>query len=224
VLVAGGRTFATLAAGRNHTCGLDLSGAAWCWGANADGQLGDGTTTDRLQPVAVSGGQVFGALAGGGDAHSCATGATGIVRCWGANESGQLGNGTTQRSSVPVPVLAATPLSQVALGDGHSCGITPDALSVCWGRNADGQLGDGNTSFQTVPTAAAASARFTRTTGGLGFTCAVTFGAVTSEDNIIVVSRRSLLCWGRNTSGQFGRGSTTSALTPTAAATGLTFP
>ncbi len=224
VLVAGGRTFATLSAGRNHTCGLDLLGAAWCWGANADGQLGDGTTTDRTQPVAVAGGQVYGALAANGDAHSCATGATGTVRCWGANDAGQLGNGSTSPSSVPVMVQAATALAQVAIGDRHSCGITPDAVSVCWGRNTDGQIGDGTTGFQTVPTAATAAARFNRVSGGLGFTCAVTFGAVTAEDNVIVVSRRSLLCWGRNTSGQFGRGSTTSALTPTAAATGLTFP
>ncbi len=224
VAVGGGRIFATLAAGRNHTCALDLSGAAWCWGDNTQGQLGDGSSTDRTLPVAVLGNERFGALAGGGDAHTCATGATGVVRCWGANAAGQLGNGSTTSSTTPVIVQTTFALSQVSLGDNHSCGITSESVSVCWGLNGDGQIGDGFTAQRLTPTAANASARFNKLTGGLGFTCAVTFGAVTGEDNVIVFSRRSLLCWGRNSSGQFGRGSTTSALTPTAAATGLTFP
>jgi alpha-tubulin suppressor-like RCC1 family protein len=224
VVVAGGRTFSTIAAGRNHTCALDLTGAAWCWGSNAFGQLGDGTTLNRLQPVAVSGGEVFGGLAGGGDAHTCATGATGIVRCWGANNHGQLGNGTTTLSSTPVIVATPLALSHVTLGDQHSCGISNDAIARCWGLNTDGALGDGSSAQRSVPAPVLANARFNRVTGGTAFTCAVTFGAVTGEDNTIVFSRRSLLCWGLNSSGQFGRGSTTSALTPTASATGLTFP
>lgn len=225
VAVLGGHLFSTIAAGRNHTCGLDLSGAAWCWGDNSDGQLGDGSTSDRTQPVAVSGGQVYAALAGGGDAHTCATGATGFVRCWGANDSGQLGNASSAASPVPVVVSTALALSQVTLGDRHTCAIsTIDSVSQCWGLNSEGQLGDGTTALRASPTAAQANARFSRTTGGTAFTCAVTFGAVTGEDNVIVFSQRSLLCWGRNGSGQFGRGTTTSALTPTAAATGLTFP
>ncbi len=224
VAVGGGRIFATLAAGRNHTCGLDTTGAAWCWGDNSQGQLGDGTTIDRSVPVQVTGNQLFGSLAGGGDAHTCATGATGIVRCWGANAAGQLGNASTSPSSVPVVVQAAGALTQVTLGDSHSCGITSGSVSVCWGLNADGQIGDGFTAPRLTPTEANASARFNKLTGGQGFTCGVTFGAVTGEDNVIVFSRRSLLCWGLNSSGQFGRGSTTSALTPTASATGLTFP
>jgi alpha-tubulin suppressor-like RCC1 family protein len=224
VAVSGTTVFATIAAGRNHTCALDLSGAAWCWGANAQGQLGDGSTADRTTPVTVLGGQAYAALAGGGDAHTCATGATGIVRCWGANTAGQLGNGSTSGSPTPVVVSSVVALTQVTLGDQHSCGIGPDAVSYCWGAGTDGQIGDGFTAPRTTPTAAQASARFNKMVGGTGFTCGVTFGAVTGEDNVIVFSRRSLLCWGTNGSGQFGRGSTTSATTPTAAATGLTFP
>ncbi len=174
--------------------------------------------------MAVSGSQLFGALAGGGDAHTCATGATGVVRCWGANNAGQLGSASTTPSPTPVIVQTPLALSQVSLGDTHSCGITVESVSVCWGLNGEGQIGDGLTVQRTAPTAANASARFNKMIGGTGFTCGVTFGAVTGEDNVIVFSRRSLLCWGRNGSGQFGRGSTTSALTPTASATGLTFP
>ncbi|MBC7842786.1 MAG: hypothetical protein H7099_10755 [Gemmatimonadaceae bacterium] len=224
VLVGGSRPFATIAAGANHTCALDVGGAAWCWGDNTDGQLGDGTTTDRSQPVRVSGPEVFSALAGGGDSHTCALGETGIVRCWGANDVGQLGNGATAPITTPIAVPAAMPFSYVSLGDRHTCAIAADAASYCWGFNASGQLGDNSTATRTAPTIAQASARFNRLTGGTGFTCGVTFGAVTGEDNVIVFSRRSLLCWGDNASGQFGRGSTTSALVPTAAATGLTFP
>ena len=224
VAVQGGQLFATIAAGGNHTCALDNSGAAWCWGDNTHGQLGDGTTTDRTQPVAVSGGHVYAALAGGGDSHTCATSATGVVRCWGANDAGQLGNSSTVSSNVPTMVTTSLVLSQVTLGDRHSCAISADAVSHCWGASTDGQIGDGFTVTRTSPTPAQANARFNRLTGGSGFTCGVTFGAVTGEDNVIVFSRRSLLCWGLNGSGQFGRGSTTSSSTPMAAATGLTFP
>jgi len=224
VEVVTSRSFATLAAGRRHTCALDVTGAAWCWGANAQGQLGDGTTTDRSQPVAVLGGIVFKALAGGGDAHSCATNAAGFVSCWGANDVGQLGNGSTMQSTVPRLVTTALTLTNVALGDRHSCGIAFDGSARCWGANEDGQIGDGTSGSRTSPTIPDASALFNQMTAGSGFSCGVTFGAVTGEDNVIVISRRSLLCWGRNSSGQFGRGSTTSALTPTAAATGLVFP
>ncbi len=225
VTVAGGRRFATIAAGRTHTCALDNAGAVWCWGQNADGQLGDGTTTDRSQPVPVSGGQVYAALAGGGDAHTCATSDMGVVRCWGANASGQLGNSSTTSSSVPVTVMTSLALTQVALGDQHTCAISStDSVSRCWGLGAFGQIGDGFTASRTAPTAVQASARFNKMTAGTGFSCGVTFGAVTGEGNEIVISLRSLLCWGNNSSGQFGRGSTTSATTPTAAATGLTIP
>ncbi len=224
VAVAGNHVFSTIATGRDHTCALDQSGAAWCWGDNAFGQLGDGTTTDRTQPVAVGGGQVYGALAGGGDAFTCATGATGIVRCWGANDAGQLGNASTTPSSTPAVVSTPMALKEVTLGDRHGCGIAADAVSYCWGASTDGQVGDGFTVPRTTPVAVQASARFNKLTGGTAFTCGVTFGAVTGEDNVIVFSRRSLLCWGRNTSGQFGRGTTNSATTPTASATGLTIP
>jgi len=218
--------FATIATGSTHTCALDLLGAAWCWGANADGQLGDGTRVDRLRPVAVAGGRFYKALAAGnGVSHACATEAGGAVRCWGSNEFGQLGTNAVTQSSIPVVVNTAVPLKDVAVGDRHTCGISEStSRSYCWGQNTSGQVGDGTTQSRNTPTEADASAVFSRMTAGTNFTCAVTFGAVTGEDNIIVISRRSLLCWGLNGSGQFGRGNTTSSTTPAAAATGLTIP
>ncbi len=222
--VTGAPTFATITAGRSHTCALDLTGAAWCWGANDNGQLGDGTTTDRVRPVAVTGGNFFQAIATGGSAnHACGTNLAGAVRCWGSNQFGQLGSGTAMSSASPIAVITSEALKEVAVGDVHTCAIAErTSQSLCWGANNFGQIGDGTTTNRPTPAAANASARFSRTMGGEEFSCAVTFGAVTGEDNTIVVSRRSLLCWGRNTTGQFGRGTITSALTPTAAATGLT--
>jgi alpha-tubulin suppressor-like RCC1 family protein len=222
--VTGAPAFATLTAGRSHTCALDLSGAAWCWGANTDGQLGDGTTTDRVRPVAVTGGNFFKAIATGGTAnHACGTSVSGVVRCWGSGQFGQLGSGNATNTTSPIAVSTSEALKEVTVADRHSCAIAErTSEAFCWGANSDGQIGDNTTTNRSAPTPTNASARYSRTTTGEGFSCAVTFGAVTGEDNTIVISRRSLLCWGRNTSGQFGRGTTTSALTPTAAATGLT--
>ncbi|MEO7997219.1 MAG: hypothetical protein ABI852_07215 [Gemmatimonadaceae bacterium] len=85
-----------------HTCALTETGAAYCWGWNGAGQLGDGTIIDRLAPVAVSGGKTFTEI-GAGAAHTCGMNAS-TVSCWGSNASGQLGNGNTTNSSVPLTV------------------------------------------------------------------------------------------------------------------------
>jgi alpha-tubulin suppressor-like RCC1 family protein len=90
------------AAGYAHACGLDANGAAYCWGSNANGQLGNGTTTDTSWPVPVSGGHTFYALASGDD-HTCGIGTDNVIYCWGDNSSAQLGIGKfSGQSSTPV--------------------------------------------------------------------------------------------------------------------------
>ena len=98
-----GRTYVSADMGGDHVCALLASGAAFCGGRSANGQLGDGTTTDQPVSVAVLGGNTYTAIAGG-TAHTCGLTATGTL-CWGANNAGQLGDGTTAQRLTPAPVL-----------------------------------------------------------------------------------------------------------------------
>jgi alpha-tubulin suppressor-like RCC1 family protein len=90
-------------AGWYHTCGETTGNRAYCWGYNADGQLGDGTNTQRLTPAAVVGGLSFGQVGAGWD-HTCGKTSAAVLYCWGAGEWGQLGDGTQTTHLVPTPV------------------------------------------------------------------------------------------------------------------------
>jgi hypothetical protein len=102
--VGGGLTFTVIrASGGVHTCGLTSGGAAYCWGNNDLGMLGDGTMTNRLTPAQVSGGLSFATVAGGG-VHSCGLTSGGAAYCWGGNTEGELGDGTRTNRVTPTPV------------------------------------------------------------------------------------------------------------------------
>ena len=104
--VAGTRTFSQLIAGGfiGHTCALTGIGDAYCWGENERGQVGDGTTADRLAPTAVVGGLIFTSI-DAGFRHTCGRDNTGALYCWGSNGAGQLGNNTNTQSNVPSKVV-----------------------------------------------------------------------------------------------------------------------
>ncbi len=210
VAVVGGRTFATVSAGNGyHTCGVTTGGAAYCWGDNTWGQLGDGSTTGSGTPVLVSGGLSF-AVVSTGNGFTCGLTTGGAAYCWGFNTVGELGNGTTTNSAVPVLVAGSLTLTAVSAGDSHACALTNGGAAYCWGANRFAQLGDGSTTNRTTPVAVAGGLSFAAVSAGLVHTCAVTAGG-------------AAYCWGDNSSGDLGDGSTVDSRTPLAVGGGLTF-
>ena len=209
--VAGGLTFASISAGRAHTCALTPTGQAYCWGSNISGQLGDGTTTNQFVPTAVAGGLTFASIGAGATDETCALTPTGQAYCWGSNTFGQLGDGTTTRRLMPTAVAGGLTFASISAGGNRVCALTPRGQAYCWGNNGSGQLGDGTTSSsQMVPTAVAGGLTFASISAGFSHTCALT-------------PTGQAYCWGINGSGRLGDGTTTNRLVPTAVAGGLTF-
>jgi alpha-tubulin suppressor-like RCC1 family protein len=140
-------------AGDRFVCAVRTGGDVWCWGNNASGQLGDGTTTPRTSPVAVMGASGAVAVAAG-QSHACFRTAerSGQVTCWGLNDSGQLGDGTTtSRRTAGMPISGLTGVTDVAAGQDHTCAVRAVGRPVCWGGNRYGQVGNGDTSISSAP-------------------------------------------------------------------------
>jgi alpha-tubulin suppressor-like RCC1 family protein len=207
--VVGGRAFATLASsgGAGTFCGVEqVTNALFCWGNNPQGQVGDGTTTNRSSPTAVSGGGAYRTVVAGLN-HACAITTAGPLHCWGLNGSGQLGDGTTTNQSVPSAIALPQPLVALALGFSHSCGLTAAGAAYCWGSNTVGQLGDGSTTNRSAPTVVSGSFIFQSLAATGSQTCGLTTAG-------------ALYCWGGNGSGQLGDGTTTNRSVPTLVGTG----
>jgi alpha-tubulin suppressor-like RCC1 family protein len=150
-VVTGPTRFTSLSMGRAHTCGVDADGAAWCWGGNTYGQLGDGTKDERLIPTAVLGDHRFASLSAG-TTHTCGVAKDGAAWCWGANSVGQLGDGvksTAEDRTSPVAVAGGISFTAVSAGEDYTCGIAKDASAYCWGSS--GVLGNGTRDPSTAP-------------------------------------------------------------------------
>ncbi|MFZ1439305.1 MAG: RCC1 repeat-containing protein, partial [Candidatus Microthrix subdominans] len=197
-----------ISAGGNHTCVVRGNGTVACWGDNAAGWLGDGTTTGSSVPVGVVG--ITDAIAvTNSDYQSCALHADGRVSCWGFNGQGQLGNGTTTASSVPVPVTGVTNATAVAIGNTHSCALLADGGVSCWGYNVNGELGNGTTvPLSTVPVPVTGITNATALAANAFHSCAV-------------LADGGVECWGGNNYGQLGNGTSLQSNVPVAV-TGLT--
>jgi alpha-tubulin suppressor-like RCC1 family protein len=140
--VVGGYTFSTLALGGVHTCGLSLDGAVYCWGANPDGRLGNGSITNALAPVRA-GTLAYLSLSAGGE-HTCAIATDNRAYCWGSNEEGQLGDGTRTSRNTPTLVAGDLRFKQITAGYHFTCGLTTTNVAYCWGLNYQGGLGIGS--------------------------------------------------------------------------------
>ena len=201
-----GTAYERIAAGSFQSVGLGPDGTADAWGQNGFGQLGDGSTTDRLTPVkvAVPAGVTFASVAAG-NVHSVGIGADGNAYAWGWNGSGELGDGSTEIRSTPVRVAmpAGVTLTSVSAGYSHSVGIGSDGNTYSWGRNGSGQLGDGSTAIRSTPAKVAVPAGVTLTSVSAGHAHSVGIG---SDGNTYA--------WGRNGGGQLGDGSTADRSTP----------
>ena len=179
-------------------CALLSGGTADCWGSNAGGELGNGTTINSDVPVRVKGLTSATALASDDAADGyCALLTGGTADCWGDNTDGELGDGTTTSSDLPVPVSGLTNI--VALTGGHGqghgyCALLADGTADCWGSNIYGELGSGTTIADSdVPLQVSGLTGATALTSGGYGDCALLVGGAAE-------------CWGSDFSGELGNG------------------
>jgi alpha-tubulin suppressor-like RCC1 family protein len=216
-----------LAAGWAHACAVvSPGGQVWCWGDNTTGELGPGASgpfsTAAVQVTGISGvatpptpSSAPTLAAGGGVAgtppanfgHTCAVGAGGLA-CWGANGSGQLGDGSTTTSSTPRPVSAVVAATALSAGERHTCAVGAGGLA-CWGANSSGQLGDGTTTQSSLPRPVSGLPTASFLAAGRAFSCAIAGGTP------------QLLCWGDNGEGQVTTSPPPPAIQPTPVAPSL---
>jgi len=130
-------TFTAVSAFGNTSCGVTTTDSVYCWGFNAYGELGDGSTNGARTPVLVGGGLAFAAVSAG-LFHTCGLTASGAAYCWGDNASGQLGDGSTNQQPSPVSVAGELTFSAISAGGGHTCGVTLNRAAYCWGQNYAG--------------------------------------------------------------------------------------
>jgi alpha-tubulin suppressor-like RCC1 family protein len=202
--------FSSVSAGQDFTCGVTPVRTIFCWGRNANGSLGDGTTTDRLVPVAVSRplGVLFDSVSAGQD-HACGLSTAGAVYCWGANTFGQLGTGNTIPQTTPTLISASgfsfTSVSAAAL---FTCAVTTVNTVRCWGFNDNGQLGTapGVPGAPNPTPLEVQGGPFRAVSATQGHACGILTGGGGQDGTVV--------CWGLNDAGQLGGGGGTSPAEP----------
>ncbi|GEM_PF-2204839 len=196
----------TISVGMSFFCGLDSSGAIYCGGTNAAGQLGLGyiNASAEGRVVHAAGVRRFTLVTAGAD-YACGIASDSTAYCWGSNQFGQLGTSSvssercmrlstlTPCRSSPVQVSAGLHFRDLAAGYRHTCGVLSDATVVCWGNNSDGQLGNGSRRSSAAPVRVVGNMRFSSVTVGGTHTCGV------------AVNGRGF-CWGSNRLGELGVG------------------
>lgn len=195
--VSGGHRFRVLGVGGSHACAVTADGDGYCWGANRDGRLGDGTRTDRSTPVRVQLEQPLAVIRTGRTRptadHTCGLDTQGRAYCWGPNADGKLGDGSTEERDVPTRVEGDLRFEDITVGGGHTCGLAADGAAYCWGANDGGQLGDGSRNGSAEPVEVQGDLEFRWLSAGSDHTCGVT-------------AEGRAYCWGWNGHGQLGDG------------------
>ncbi|HET8654058.1 MAG TPA: Ig-like domain-containing protein [Longimicrobiaceae bacterium] len=201
-------TYVSISAGTAHTCAIGTDQQAYCWGSNGNGQLGIGTSdVYRTTPALVAGGHSFASISAG-DQHTCAVEmTTASAYCWGSNDLGQIGNGSSGSAEyAPVAVSGGHAFSSVSAATGLSCGVDAvvGAQGLCWGTSEVGELGADNTALSYTRYAPAS------VVGGHGFS------SVSTEFMHVcgVSTDGRVYCWGGDGDYQLGDGSTTNEPSP----------
>jgi alpha-tubulin suppressor-like RCC1 family protein len=208
--VQGGHLFIQVSASTfGHTCGLKANGEAWCWGVNADGQLGTGNLVNQNVPVQVGGNIKFTSISSGG-AHTCGITVDSSAYCWGRNDRGQVGDGTNTPRLIPSKVSAPLKFIQLAAGLAHTCALSETGDAYCWGDNVVGALGDGTTDSRSTPSLVSGAPPFVSIVSGERHSCGVDEGG-------------AVLCWGYNDSGALGDGTRDIRTSPVPLASTVTF-
>ena len=213
-----GVTLTQISAGSATACALGSTGAAYCWGAGGNGQLGNNSTT-AAQQTAVAVTTTGTPLAGvtltqisAANSFTCALSSTGAAYCWGTGSNGDLGNNSTSQSLVAVAVatsgvLAGVTLTQVMGGGGQfTCALDTFGAAYCWGVNSSGQVGNTDTGVNFLVPVAVSASQATTVTAGTSHSCTIRSG--------------DAYCWGDNTNGELGNNTTISSDVPVAAWTG----
>ena len=198
---------ASITAGSSHSCATLTAGSVRCWGNGSNGRLGNGGSGSSSTPVQALDATDPALAVSAGDSHTCAVLQSGLVKCWGANGSGQIGNLGTSEQTTPQTVIASVGGSQATLsnavsvsaGSFHSCAVTSSGGAYCWGSNMDGELGTAaSTSGETIGVPVITSA---------GSNTPVTNAAGISASNRFTCMLRTtgaVACFGNNGSGVIG--------------------
>ena len=200
-----------LSVGSSHTCAIGDADAAYCWGYDGLGQLGDGdgTFADQSVPTAVSGGLTW-ATVSAGTYHTCGITTGGAAYCWGQNFFAELGTGDSTGSITPVAVSGSVQFASIGEGQNHTCALTATGAAYCWGFNGAGELGTGDSTVRVTPAPVAGGLTFTMLSEGWDHTCGLTSGG-------------AAYCWGDNPAGQLGDSTKTGRPRPTRVVGRITF-
>lgn len=193
----------TIACGRTFSFALTAGGDLWAWGNNANGQLGDGTTVAQDTPILIAGAPALVAIDGGeyfGRGHAVALAADGSVWTWGANDSGQLGDGTIVDRHTPAAVPGLDPAVAVAAGLGFNLAVLADGTVAAWGSNTYGQLGNGTNADAHSPV-------LVKSENGLGILGGIT-AVSAGVHSLALRADGTLRAWGYNYYGELGDGTT----------------